>query len=610
MARQPLTGKGLKVPSGVEGPPLPPFAGLNFAVYARKSSEDARTEDHKSTARQVEQATRYVAERGGTVLADQVFVDEDASGAEFRNRPGLLRLLDAVEHGQPFNALVMSDRDRLGREQFRRSMVLQQMRDKGIRVFAYLDDEEIRLDDATGKLMESVKGYAAEMERERARLRARDAAERKARQGHVTGGEPYGYENVHYRDGKEVPRGEPHDYVGRRVKPAEAEVVRAIFTAYAAGWGTTKIAKALNLAPGSAELNRKFFGGRRVPPPRQRTGSWSPMMVRELLYRRAYHGELVWGKTTHVDRAGRAGVTVRCGPERLLVVPAPGLQIVPDELWDAVHQRLAAMGETYLRDGRGKLWAKPDLGREGKYLLTGLAKCGCCGWNLVVRGYTPRLYGCSHYHQRGTCANGLAQPVAAVDAAFLAALQRETLTPERFAYAVTCGVERLRAELAREPDRGPALQRERAALQRKIERLVAAIGDGRGPAALVQEIARAEARIREIEAEAARLQAAPALAAVDWGRLEGAVAMQLTRFGDLLQGNVPRARQALKKLLVDQVVFTPVADAGGRRTYAFRGELAYGAVLQEAVALEYTARIPSEIRHLLEGRNSQGCATG
>jgi len=583
----------MKRTTATQATDLPPFHDLRFAIYARKSDEDNRTEDHKSTARQIENSTRYVEQRGGAVLADQVFVDEDVSGAEFRNRPGLLPLLNAVENGRSFNALVMSDRDRLGREQFRRSMVLQQIRDAGVRIFAYLDDEEIRLDDATEKLMESVKGYAAEMERERARLRARDAAERKARQGHVTGGETYGYENVPIKAGREVPRGQPHDYVTRRIREDQAQVVRAIFTAYAAGWGMTKIAKALNAAPGAADLNQQFFGGQRVPPPRKRTGSWSPGMVRELLYRRAYHGEVVWGKTTRVDREGRAGVIARCGAERLVVVPDPDLQIVPDALWDAVQQRLAAVNATYLRDSRGKLWAKPDCGRTGRYLLTGLATCGRCGWNLVVRGNTPRVYGCSHYHQRGTCDNSLGQPVAQVDAAFLDALARETLTPERFAYAVERGVERLHEQLAREPERGPALHREKAALQRKIERMVAAIGDGKGPAALVQEIARAEARVKEIEAEVARVQATPALTKVNWRRLEGAVAAQLDRFQDLLRGNPPRARQALKKLLVDKVEFTPVESSGGHRTYAFRGELAYGAVLQEAI---YTEKIPLGIR--------------
>jgi len=44
------------------------FAGLKCAIYARKSNDDARHEEHISVARQAEQARRYVEARGGEVL--------------------------------------------------------------------------------------------------------------------------------------------------------------------------------------------------------------------------------------------------------------------------------------------------------------------------------------------------------------------------------------------------------------------------------------------------------------------------------------------------------------------------------------------------------------
>lgn len=145
---------------------------------------------------------------------------------------------------------------------------------------------------------------------------------------------------------------------------------------------------------------------------------------------------------------------------------------------------------------------------------------------------------------------------------------------------LTFAVERVQEQLAREPDRGAALERERAALARKVERLVAAIGDGRGPVALVQEIARAEARLQEIEAEMARLAAASRMSALDLKRLEREVEAELARFADVLRGAVPRVRQALKKLLVDRAEFTPVPTEKKKRTYAFKAELSYGAILQ------------------------------
>lgn len=55
----------------------PQFSGLRFAVYARKSTEGAHHEDHRSTARQVEQAKACVERKDGQVVPEHVYVDED-----------------------------------------------------------------------------------------------------------------------------------------------------------------------------------------------------------------------------------------------------------------------------------------------------------------------------------------------------------------------------------------------------------------------------------------------------------------------------------------------------------------------------------------------------
>ena len=452
--------------------------------------------------------------------------------------------------------------------------------DAGVRVFYYLANQEARLDSAMDKIMASLTLFGAELEREKARQRAYDSAEQKARQGFVTGGEPYGYENVHFKSGVEVPRGTPHDYVKRRIKEDEAATIRNVFKIYAAGYGFTVIAKTMNGHPRYADALREFFDGTLPAPPRHGARTWAPAAIREWLYRPLYRGEIHWGRRTRVDRNGRAGIRVKRDPSELLVVPAEDLRIIPKPLWQVVQERLQAVNQSYLRNTQGKLAGKLDLRNEGRYLLSGLAQCGVCGWNLVVRGNTPRIYGCSHFHQRGTCTNALSQHVPKVDDSFLAALEREVLTPERFRYAVEVAVEQVRERLAEDPDSRPALEREKASLARKIERMVAAIGDGRGPVALVREIAKAEARIQEIETEVARLETAPNLTVLDLKRLEREVEAELARFADLLRGNVPRARQALKKLLVDRVTFTPIRTKNGRQTYAFTGELSYGALLR------------------------------
>ena len=70
------------------------------AIYARKSTEqNGVAEGQKSVARQVEHAKVYANRKGWTVADDHVYIDDGISGAEFSNRPGFLRLMNALKRG-------------------------------------------------------------------------------------------------------------------------------------------------------------------------------------------------------------------------------------------------------------------------------------------------------------------------------------------------------------------------------------------------------------------------------------------------------------------------------------------------------------------------------
>jgi hypothetical protein len=66
---------------------------------------------------------------------------------------------------------------------------------------------------------------------------------------------------------------------------------------------------------------------------------------------------------------------------------------------------------------------------------------------------------------------------------------------------------------------------------------------------------------------------------------EKAVVGQLARFANVLKGNIPRARQALKKLLVGRVELAPIDAGNGKRSYRFTGEVNSGVVLDDMVSL-------------------------
>src|SRR3989442_11894645 len=153
------------------------------AIYARKSNDqNGVAEEAKSVTRQIEHATAYAQHKGWTVADEHVYVDDGISGAEFVNRPGFVRLMNAVAgKPRPFDVLVMSEESRLGREQFETSAATWKIVTAGIRVFFYLTDAERKLENPTDKLLMSVTAFTDEMEREKIRLRVYDGMMRRAR---------------------------------------------------------------------------------------------------------------------------------------------------------------------------------------------------------------------------------------------------------------------------------------------------------------------------------------------------------------------------------------------------------------------------------------------
>jgi DNA invertase Pin-like site-specific DNA recombinase len=69
-----------------------------------------------------------------------------------------------------------------------------------VRCFSYLEDRELLIESATDKFLLGAVTFAADLEREKARQRTYEAMQRKAKAGHVTGGQCFGYRNVDIAD--------------------------------------------------------------------------------------------------------------------------------------------------------------------------------------------------------------------------------------------------------------------------------------------------------------------------------------------------------------------------------------------------------------------------
>lgn len=144
--------------------------------------------------------------------------------------------------------------------------------------------------------------------------------------GKSGGGNAYGYSVVRKLDGSgQAIRG------NRSINDAEAEVVRRIFRAYAAGQSAKIIAVALNRdgipAPSGGDWGFSTINGN----PKRGTG---------ILNNKLYIGRLVWNRQRFVKDPDSGKRQARPHPESEWVIQdAPELRIVDQSLWDAVKAR-------------------------------------------------------------------------------------------------------------------------------------------------------------------------------------------------------------------------------------------------------------------------------
>ena len=537
------------------------------AIYARKSTEqNGVADEQKSITRQVEHGRAYAVAKGWTVDEASIYVDDGISGAEFANRPGFLRLMNAVKPRPRFQALVMSEESRLGRESIETAYALKQLVTAGVRVFFYLEDRERTLDSPTEKFMMSLTAFTDELEREKARQRTYDAMLRKARAGHVTGGRVFGYDNrdVLGVDGK-------RSHVERGINEAEAAIVRRIFELCAGGTGYTRIAKLLN--------------AERAPAPRpqqHRPAGWAPSSVNEILHRPLYRGEIVWNRTRKRNRWGQQDQSARPAGEWLSIA-APDLRIVPEELWQSAHTRLQGISEHLMKASGGRIGARRhDI--ESRFLLSGFARCAVCGGAFfpISRSHGQErafFYGCSAYHKRGTsvCGNGLVKRIEHIDEAVLGTLGGEVLRPA-VVMAILDGVFEAMSPMTRADD-VEVLRAELSGIDREIARLTNGIAEGGALTPLLEALKGRQRRRDELVTAIAARESFD-VQRFDRKAIEAKVSQYVKGWRALLTSRVEDGRQLLREVLAGPLRFTPE-----RKTYRFEGEAALGRLIAGMVGV-------------------------
>ena len=300
--------------------------------------------------------------------------------------------------------------------------------------------------------------------------------------------------------------------------------------------------------------------------------TWSGSTIRSMVHNPLYRGQIVYGQTSREDR-GESPIKV---PSTNVVrIEKPEFRIVPEDLWQAAHARLANTKASYLRHTNGRVWGRPESGTVSPYLLVGLSVCGSCGASLMVRtvkGGRYSYYACSLHHLRGAnaCPNNLTMTMTTANTAVLTALREHILNPQALAHAIETAIARLGTSPKNIAEQRATIGAELQTLTREVDVLYGHLASGL--ASVRDQIASREHRQTALRATLSRLDMLATLPTLDKAGLTAELRARLEEWRSLLMAEPVKARQIIRKLVGERIVFTPEP---GEHRYRFVGHADY-----------------------------------
>lgn len=404
---------------------------LRIAGYCRISVDDELDRDNVSIENQKAIISDFVEHKfPGAELV--FYEDRDRSGYTFEQREGYQAMRrELMAHR--LDILVVKDFSRFSRRNSRGLVELEDLRDAGVRIISIGDGIDFPNDDDWLKIQ--FQFLINEMPVTDTSKKVKSVIRRRQEDGKWICAAPYGY-IVNKKQQFEV-------------VPVEAEIVRRIYRLYIDGWGYKKIANTLTdegiPTPRMAERERKIAEGEEYR--RSVKSAWSIATVQGILDNDFYIGTLRQGKYTRAKINGRD--ILRDEVEQI---------VIENHHQPVIDYRTFATVRA-LREKRAKYNYRGVKINENVY--SGFLECGDCGapmFALSRRDLKP-AYTCGTYHRRGTA--GCTTHHIRVDK--LDELVKLYVRKVRDNSAEM--LERLNAELAREPEDVAETERSAANLE-------------------------------------------------------------------------------------------------------------------------------------------------
>jgi DNA invertase Pin-like site-specific DNA recombinase len=440
------------------------------AIYARFSSalqRDASIEDQERLCRE------RIAREGWSEA--QTFSDRGMSGASML-RPGLQNLLEAADAGR-IDVVVAEALDRLSRDQADVATIFKRLSFAGVQIVTLAEG-------AINELHVGLKGTMNQLFLKDLADKTRRGLRGRVEAGLSGGGNSYGYDVVRRLGADGLP------VTGERViNEAEADVIRRVFSEFAAGHSPKAIAKRLN-ADGIPGPRGALWRDTAIRGHRQRgTG---------LLNNELYIGRLVWNRLRYMkDPQSGLRVSRLNPPEAWITTDVPELRIISEDLWANAKARQGEIDA----DPRVKaikatrFWEQ----RRQTHLLTGLLCCGSCGGGFAAVG---RDYlACSNARKLDSCSQKRSVRRNVLEEAVLSLLRDRLMQPEAVAAFIAAYTSEVNLERGAESADRSRLASERSQIARKLEGLYDAISEGLRTAGLKDRLEDLEARLAELDAK-------------------------------------------------------------------------------------------------------------
>lgn len=404
---------------------------LRIAGYCRISVDEELDRDNTSIENQKAIISDFVEHKfpGAELI---FYEDRDRSGYTFEQREGYQAMRrELLAHR--LDILVVKDFSRFSRRNSRGLVELEDLRDAGARIISIGDAIDFPNDDDWLKIQ--FQFLINEMPVTDTSKKVKSVIRRRQEDGKWICAAPYGY-IINKKQQFEV-------------VPVEADIVRRIYRMYIDGWGYKKIANALTdegiPTPRMAERERKLAEGEEYH--RSVKSAWSIVTIQTILDNDFYIGTLRQGKYQRAKINGRD------------ILRDEVEQIVIENHHQPIMDYRTFATVRALREKRAKYNYRGVKINENVY--SGFLECGDCGapmFALSRRDLKP-AYTCGTYHRRGTA--GCTTHHIRVDK--LDELVKLYVRKVRDNSAEM--LERLNAELAREPEDVAETERSAANLE-------------------------------------------------------------------------------------------------------------------------------------------------